>query len=475
MVDVCVLGDGLPELVAALDLAEVGLSVRVLTSAPEAAEAAWTALDPRGVPDPDGALRELLTHLAAPLAPGAVAHETVRAVERVPRPVLLRGPRGEWAPQSEPSVLGIPAVPVSTRAIALLGAGAALRAYLDRLKPVLTIGKTHSLGALVRSRMGKVALDRLVEPLVRERFGADADAVEVPIAAPGLNEALTRVGSLSGAVLALADRDVARETRVAPAGGWLELREALLQRLALYDVGFAPCTAGVAHRSEQGEWELTGETPSGAEYPAGSAPEAVAHPAEAMRARALVIGASAASIAVPGLAQLPAVLAQRRLRVSGRIPIEAPALPAEPGDLDAVETIESPEGERWSLRLERDAEGWSARLAGPVLPAEATAPSPAAARERLQAVLAAAGLRAREPRGADAAGERAPQQGVSTAAHGSIGQRDAMLSALRELHAEEPSVVLVGSELHGGDLAQALAAARSETVQLRRRLTGISG
>jgi hypothetical protein len=38
------------------------------------------------------------------------------------------------------------------------------RAYLDRLRPPLTIGRERSLGALVRSRMGARLRDRLVAP-----------------------------------------------------------------------------------------------------------------------------------------------------------------------------------------------------------------------------------------------------------------------------------------------------------------------
>src|SRR5690606_30153615 len=82
----------------------------------------------------------------------------------------------------------------------IIGWGGAWRAYLDRLRPPLTIGQQRNLGALVRGRMGERVVDRLVAPLTAGRHGLTPDEVDVEIAAPGLNSALTRTGSLAGAV-----------------------------------------------------------------------------------------------------------------------------------------------------------------------------------------------------------------------------------------------------------------------------------
>src|SRR5690606_15064284 len=137
-------------------------------------------------------------------------------------------------PQSHPTVLGIPTVPLAAENLRLLGSGGATRAYMDRVTPLLTVGKTRSLGVLVNRRLGRKARERLVEPQVRERFGVAADDVDVAVAAPGLNEALSRAGSLSAAALAYLERFEASETMIEPADGWDALVRATLGRLESY-------------------------------------------------------------------------------------------------------------------------------------------------------------------------------------------------------------------------------------------------
>ena len=88
--------------------------------------------------------------------------------------------------------------------------------------PSLTIGKERSLGRLVRTRMGDLVLDRLVAPVTSGVYSADPDDIDVELAAPGLNAALTRTGSLSGAVALLrggrTDGARAARSRASPAG-----------------------------------------------------------------------------------------------------------------------------------------------------------------------------------------------------------------------------------------------------------------
>ncbi|WP_162903671.1 hypothetical protein [Leucobacter sp. wl10] len=452
--DAYVLGDGLPALAAALELAEVGLSVRVGVPDREDRPDAWTGPDDRGVPDPDGALRDFLEHVAAPLTAGGPAAEAARPVAEPPAPVLLRGPRGEWAPQPTPAVLGIPAVPVSSSAVALLGGRAAARAYLDRVKPVLTIGKTHALGALVRARLGSVPLERLVEPLVRERFGVSADEVEVAIAAPGLNETLTRTGSLSGAALAYADRVVARETGVAPSGGWAALRRALLERLALYGAEFADAAVPASAPRRGGE---------------GAAGEwLVREDGGEVGARSLVIGLEGAAGGCPSdPAGESDELRPSQLRVRGGAPVEDPGLPVgDRGVMPAVQTVTIPGGERWSLRIERDGAGYRVEAAGPAIPAvDAGGWGRDEPASRVREALAAADLRPRS-------GETAAA--VRAAPYASIAQRDAAVERLGRARDERRDTLPVGTALHGGDLATAVADARAAAVVLRRRLTGIS-
>ena len=121
--------------------------------------------------------------------------------------VVQPNPSGAWVRHGSTSVplpkaglLGIPSSPLASDVVAAIGAGGAFRAYLDRLLPVLKIGTERRLGTLVRKRMGKKVLDLLVAPVATGVYSASPDDLDVDVVAPGLNAALTRLGSLSGAV-----------------------------------------------------------------------------------------------------------------------------------------------------------------------------------------------------------------------------------------------------------------------------------
>lgn len=296
-------GDSPALLTAALELVEVGVKVRVSLGT----ERRWPTV---GVRDATGAVRALLTRIAAPLRENGAAFEEAAPVQSAPRRVLLRGKRGSWVPVPEPSVFGVPAVPASEETLAFLSGGAAVHAYLDRVRPPLTIGKTHEFGRLVRARMGRKLVDALVAPLIRERFGVHADEVEAAIAAPGLNEAMTRTGSLSGAVLATADRTAESEALVQPAGGWDAARASLVELLELYGAEFSEDPAEPESAVELAE----------ADTPAGP------------------------------------------LRAHGVVDIADPELPGT--DADALQTVTLRNGEEWSVRAGND-RGWYARVAGP--------------------------------------------------------------------------------------------------------------
>ena len=80
--------------------------------------------------------------------------------------------------------------------------------------------------------MGELVLDRLVAPLSLGGFSIHPDDVDVELVAPGLNAALTRTGSLAGAVMQLrADRGPK------PAGDGLEGIDGGMSRIvdALHD------------------------------------------------------------------------------------------------------------------------------------------------------------------------------------------------------------------------------------------------
>ncbi|MGN6428813.1 MAG: protoporphyrinogen oxidase [Leifsonia sp.] len=131
-------------------------------------------------------------------------------------------------PLPKAGLLGIPSVPLATDVIAAIGWGGALRAYLDRLMPVLKIGQERRLGTLVRKRMGRKVLDELVAPVVTGVYSADPDDLDVDVVAPGLNAALTRAGSLSGAVGDLRASAKAGSAVQGIRGGMWRLPEALV-------------------------------------------------------------------------------------------------------------------------------------------------------------------------------------------------------------------------------------------------------
>ncbi|MEY9952004.1 protoporphyrinogen oxidase [Leifsonia sp. EB34] len=121
--------------------------------------------------------------------------------------VVEPNPAGAWVrngtrtvPLPKAGLLGIPSSPLATDVVAAIGWGGAVRAYLDRVLPVLKIGQERRLGTLVRKRMGSKVLTELVSPVVTGVYSADPDDLDVDVVAPGLNAALTRLGSLSGAV-----------------------------------------------------------------------------------------------------------------------------------------------------------------------------------------------------------------------------------------------------------------------------------
>jgi oxygen-dependent protoporphyrinogen oxidase len=225
---VVVVGGGIAGLVAAWECAKVGMPVTLLEASDalggtiasaevaglhlDAGASCWTA---------GGPARDLVDELG--LGDRVVT-------PRDDRTWIAGLPKGGAAPVPPQSVLGIPANPWDEAARRFIGWRGAWRAYLDRLRPPLTIGKELNLARLVRTRMGDAVLDRMVAPLSVGRFAVAPDRVDVSAAAPGLSSALTRTGSLGGAV---ADLLV---DRAGPAvesleGGLAALVDALVARL----------------------------------------------------------------------------------------------------------------------------------------------------------------------------------------------------------------------------------------------------
>ena len=198
--DVLAIGSDLATFAAALDCARIGLKVDVWI--PKAAENEGEAdFSHRG---------------------GVVAAQLDEL--RVPYEIVVPAP-------GEEEVCGIPANPFSLRVRNALGWKGAWRVYLDRLKPVLTIGAEQDLAKLVRTRMGEAALENLVNPVLLERYGLPAEKLTVDSVAPGLSQALTRGGSLSSGVAELVAEDARVAQRVVVPGGLAAITSAAVAQL----------------------------------------------------------------------------------------------------------------------------------------------------------------------------------------------------------------------------------------------------
>ncbi|MET4637825.1 protoporphyrinogen oxidase [Mycetocola sp. 2940] len=198
---VLVIGGGVAGLVAALDCARVGIRVTVVDRAPSAGGNVATATvagirvdtGAESYATRGGTVRALIDSLG--LADAVVRPAAAGA--------WVRLADGRSVPLPKAGLLGIPSNPLADDVRRVIGWRGATRAYLDRILPVLTIGREHNLGDLVERRMGKAVLESLVAPVTRGVYSADPHDLDVTRAAPGLNRALTVAGSLSGAVALL--------------------------------------------------------------------------------------------------------------------------------------------------------------------------------------------------------------------------------------------------------------------------------
>lgn len=268
---VVVAGGGVAGLVAALECAKVGIRVTVIEASDRLGGSIRTeeidglAVDlvadgfALGAPALDTLIDELgLRDAVEPAAGDAIA-------------VAVGSPDALRVARLPVGLAGIPANPWSDDARRIIGWRGAWRAYLDRLRPPLTIGREQSLGALVRTRMGVRVRDRLVAPLAFGRFGVDVDDADADLAVPGLSTALTRAGSLAGAISQLLP-DGPAPSRATLRGGMGRLVHALAGRLADLEVEIrtGARVAGL-HRDDAG-WTVRIE--NAAPDAAASAPDA---------------------------------------------------------------------------------------------------------------------------------------------------------------------------------------------------------
>lgn len=477
MTRVLLLGGDLAAFAAALDLAEVGVKVWIADSALRA-----PAFDVR---DPGGHISGLLGELAAPpvaaaprnpgAAPWAVAHPVTR----------LRARDGSWQPVPASGVWGIPTFPLSKECIDLVGTAAAFRGYLDRLKPVLTIGKERNFGKLVEARLGRAVRETIVEPLVVERFGVPSHETEVALVEPGLNEALTRAGSLSGGAFQQLEEHTAREVIIEPAVGWDAFGPLLVELLELYGAErFTGEVRSLQPADREGDEESAGWIVLD-ELGAQHSFDAVL--GEHADVSAAVAGAHAAGAAEDGAESRSALSAQlarlapTRTRQYAEIGIQAAhgeagtlakgdALAAMSGlgETGRLFLVDSPAGGTWAARVSAGLEGGARlRLSGPAEAEDGGSGGLSGAGARPPFAEALAKL------GAASAAETASVW-TRSASHATAAERAERQLAREEWAAEYPSLLVLGESLHGGDLGHAVGEARELAVRLRRKLTGIS-
>ncbi|QHC68605.1 NAD(P)-binding protein [Rathayibacter sp. VKM Ac-2759] len=232
--DVAVVGGGVAGLAAAAECLRIGLRVVVL-EAGERVGGSVAPLEIAGVVLDAGA-ESFATrggHVEAAL--GALVSDGRPLAEAVVEPSTggswLHLSGGRSVPSPRAGILGIPGTPLATDVVRAIGRRGAARAWLDTLLPVLRIGRAHSLAELVRTRMGVRVLEDLVAPVVSGVYSSRPEDIDVDLAAPGLNGAITRRGSLAGAVASLRANLPAGVAVRGISGGMHRLVDALVERI----------------------------------------------------------------------------------------------------------------------------------------------------------------------------------------------------------------------------------------------------
>lgn len=232
--DVAVVGGGVAGLAAAAECLRIGLRVVVL-EAGERVGGSVAPLEIAGVVVDAGA-ESFATrggHVAKALA--GLTLDGRPLADSIVEPgtggswLHLRG--GRSVPSPRAGVLGIPGTPLAPDVVRAIGRRGAWRAWLDTLMPVLRIGRAHSLAELVRTRMGARVLEDLVAPVVSGVYSSRPEDIDVDLAAPGLNGAITRAGSLAGGVAALRANLPAGVAVRGISGGMHRLVAALVARI----------------------------------------------------------------------------------------------------------------------------------------------------------------------------------------------------------------------------------------------------
>lgn len=494
IVDVAVVGAGIAGLVAARACARLGLSVLILEAADVAGgcvgrtELAGLSLDTgaEGFATRNDSVAELLGELG--LGDDIVDPNQAGAWLRLPP---LTGTDAITVPMPKLSLLGIPSSPLADDVRAAIGWKNSIRAYSDRLRPVLTIGTEKNFGKLVEQRMGKAVLDRLVSPISSGVYSADAHDLEVDVVAPGLNAALTRAGSLSGAV-ALLKSDAKPGAGVRGIrGGMHRLVDALLAETAHFDaeLRLGARVTGLGENAD-GSWALTAtERPAPATEPGATEPEAEpdspgSEPIErTFTARTVILAAPATvSLGLLSLARPAWIEASDSAWASGSaveivtLVLDAPALDAAPRGTGVLVASGTPGTTAKALTHSTAKWAWLAEAAGPgrhvvrLSYGRLGQESPSSALD--DAELTALALRDASailgvPLTAAHLVDSARTPWRDALSHAAIGQRE-RVAALRARLEEETTLAATGSWLGGTGLASVVPDATAAASGIRR-------
>jgi oxygen-dependent protoporphyrinogen oxidase len=228
---VVVVGGGIAGLVFARDVARAGRRVIVL----EASDRAGGQLARHivGGIDLDAGAEAFATRGGTVAALAAELGLEDRIVPPSSAGAWLYTASGRALPLPATSILGIPGSPLASDVIAVLGGGAALRAFLsDTLLPGTVGAKSRTLGELVRRRMGDAVVDGLVAPVAQGVHSAHPDELPLDRVAPGVRIAMLREGTLARGVRDLRANAPAGSQVQGVKGGVAILVDALLADLA---------------------------------------------------------------------------------------------------------------------------------------------------------------------------------------------------------------------------------------------------
>jgi oxygen-dependent protoporphyrinogen oxidase len=488
--EVAVIGGGIAGLVAARDCARLGLGVTIY-EATEAVGGAVATHQVAGLTLDSGAesfavrrgtVAEFVDDLGltdlivAPNAAGAWLH------------LPADGGGSESFPLPKAGMLGIPGSPLADDVRRVLGWRGAWRAWADRVIPVLTIGREHSLGELVEKRMGRRTLERLVEPVASGVYSAPAHSLELDVVAPGLNNALTTTGSLSGAVLALRAQAPAGSAVGGLRGGMSHLVSALTADLEKFGARLRTGTRVESIRSVSSDERPGLELAVAATRPPeGDTGPEVVH-AEVVRADFVIIatpGAAALGLLAPlgGGADALADLGWPEPTVVqlATLVVDAPALDAEPRGTGVLVGAGTPGVSAKALTHVSAKWAWVAEAAGAgrhvlrLSYGRAGEPNPAAGLsdpEFQQLALRDASTILGVPLTGDAVAGFARTVWHDALSPATVGARQ-RVQRVRDKVADVPGLEVTGAWLSGTGLAAVIPDARAAATRIRRSALGL--